>query len=76
MLTAIFKHKSSNVGIIALERQARQLNSGPVAKIIFSLWVKVKHPVIRIKDFPIPHQKHCPCGSQALLIAMLQSILF
>ena len=42
------KHKPTNVGRIALERQARQYNSRTVAYINFALWVQiVNHAEIR-----------------------------
>ena len=55
----LYKHKPTNVGRIALERQAGGKTFA--------------HARIWTIDLTIPNQKHCPLGYQAL-IAMLQPI--
>ena len=78
-IVSTLKHKPTNVGKIVLKRQVRQFNSEAscsIDKFVFMGAKIVNHAGIRTIDLPIPHQKHCPLGYYALLVAMLQSILF
>ena len=61
-LRKLKKRKPTNVGSIALERQV----GGK----------KFANDRIRNIDLPIPNQKHCPVGYQALPDAMLQPTFY
>ena len=61
ILTVQKKREPTNVGRIALEQQAG-VEKRPA-------WI----PTI---DLPIHNYKHCPLGYQALMVALLQPILY